>query len=77
MNNQSIPSNASAITPNDTTNQHYLGIYVGATGDIRVQMAGGGAPVTFVGAIAGTMLPIEVTRVYLTGTTAANLVGVW
>jgi hypothetical protein len=77
MNNASIPANAAAITPSNTANQHYLGIYIGAPGDLAVQPAGGGPTVVFVGVVAGTMLPIEVSKVLATGTTAANLVGVW
>lgn len=61
------------------------GLYVGSGGDISVEMAGdnlrgGGmadATVVFVAVQSGTILPISVTRVNSTGTTASNLVALW
>lgn len=48
-------------------------LYIGGAGDIKVDMAGGAAGVTFVGVGVGRF-PISVTRVYLTGTTATGIV---
>ena len=68
---------AFAITPNDATEltQAVRGIYVGGSGDLEVDMAGGETEVVFVGVLAGTILPIEVVRVRDANTTATNLVG--
>lgn len=70
--------NAFAITPSDSTNFSYVtrGIYVGGAGNIAAVMLDGSV-VTFVGAAAGTILPIRVSRVNLTNTTATNLVGIY
>lgn len=49
-------------------------LYVGTTGDVKVTAAGGGA-VTFVGVPAGVILPVMISRVWSTGTTAGSFVG--
>ena len=68
---------AAAITTSDSgTIPTTRGVYVGGTGDVKVDMADRGT-VTFVGVAAGTLLPLQVTRVYATGTTATNLVAVY
>jgi len=51
-------------------------LYVGVTGDLRVITAGG-QDVTFTGIIGGTFIPVQVTKVFSTGTTATNLVALW
>lgn len=54
------------------------GIYVGGAGDVKVDMAGPQAgTVTFSAVPAGTLLPIRVSKVYKTGTTATLLIAVW
>ena len=70
---------AFAITPHDTNDLAYAtrGIYVGATGDVKVDMLGGESAVTFTGLAAGIIHPIRATRVYNTDTTATNIVGVY
>jgi hypothetical protein len=50
-----------------------LGLYVGGTGDVKVDLVGGGT-VTFKAVPVGTILPVQVTKVYATGTTATFLV---
>ncbi len=64
------------ITPNDATDFQYVGkgIYVGGAGDIVVIMANSTTPVTFRSTATGSILPIRVSRVLATGTTATNLV---
>lgn len=57
----------------DTTG-YWRGIYIGVAGDIKVDMAGSGT-VTFT-CVAGQWLPIEVVKVYNTGTDADNIIGV-
>jgi hypothetical protein len=71
--------NAAAITPSDTTDltQFTRFLYVGGTGDVTVNMAGTGATILFKAIPVGTVLPIRVSRVLATGTTATNLVALW
>jgi hypothetical protein len=66
-----------AITPSDTTNfaEAARAIYVGSAGNVAVVPIEGGTAVTFVGAVAGSILPVRAIRVNSTGTTAGSLVG--
>lgn len=65
---------AAAITPSDTADQSYRAIYVGGAGNVSVITAGGNT-VTFTAPPVGTILPVEVTRVRSTNTTATLLIG--
>lgn len=69
---------AAAVTPNDTTDLSTAtrGIYIGGAGDLKVDMLGG-ETVTFFSVPAGTALAIRAIRVYVAGTTATNIVGLW
>jgi hypothetical protein len=71
-------SNAAAVTPNDSTDLTYTtrALFVGGAGNIAVTMAGGQS-VTFTGVTAGALLPIRVTRVLSTGTTATTITAIW
>lgn len=72
------PANgAFLITPNDSTNltQQTTGIYAGGAGNIKVDMINGDT-VTFV-VPAGVVLPVQVRKVYSTGTTASGVVGLY
>ena len=64
------------ITPHNTVPlaDTARALYVGGAGDINIQPLEGPA-ITLVGVPAGALLPISVTRVNVTGTTATNLVG--
>ena len=65
---------ASAVVKSDTTALLATrGLWVGGAGDVAVKMAGDGATVTFLGVPAGTLLPIKVTAVMSTNTTATNI----
>ena len=75
---------ASAVTPSNTvdipaitggTNNGCV-LYIGGFGDLRVETVGGDT-VTFVGVLGGTFFPVQVKRVYATGTTATNIVALW
>lgn len=70
--------NAGAITPNDSTDlfRPTRGLYVGASGDVKVTFVGG-SQATFVGLAPGVIHPFAVERVWATGTTATNIIGVW
>lgn len=64
---------AEAVTTSDTVNLTKVSraLYIGVTGDVKVDMATG-ATVTFKAVPVG-ILPVRVRRVYLTGTTATNI----
>lgn len=83
---------AVAVTPSDTVAISFegksvvtRGLYVGVGGDVSVEMGGedgngkgmADPTVVFTGVATGTVLPIEVTRVNATGTTATNLTAIW
>ena len=71
-------TDAAAITPHDTneiTNPPRA-IYIGTGGNIKVDMTGAGTGITFVNVQTGSILPIRVSLVYATGTTATDLVGI-
>jgi hypothetical protein len=79
-NNISAPGGfAAAITPNDGADINFTSraIYIGGAGNLSVVMSGSGNSVTFVGLAAGTVLPITVSRVMDTSTTATNIVALW
>lgn len=69
-------SHGFSISPNDTTDlpQATRAVYVGADGDLAVVMVSG-ATVSFQALMGGTLLPIRVSKVLATGTTAGALVG--
>lgn len=69
---------AAAITKHDTNVLTYAtrALYIGGDGNVKVTTLGG-EDVTFVGLVAGTVLPIRVTKVFSTDTTATNIVGIW
>ena len=71
-------SHAFDVTPADDEDLAYTtrGIYVGTSGDLKVDLAGSGT-VTFVDIAAGLIHPLRVTRVYDTGTDADDIVGVY
>ena len=63
-----------AVTPHNTTTiDEFRGIYVGVGGDIKIGNADGDA-IVFKNATAGTIIPVYGNLVYLTGTTATDLV---
>jgi hypothetical protein len=76
MQNISIPNNAAAVTPSDTVNNYGLGLYVGGAGNVSIVTAGGDT-VTLVNVQAGSIIPVEFSRVRATSTTATNLVRFW
>jgi hypothetical protein len=51
-------------------------LYIGGDGNVSVETADGSSAV-FVGLIAGTFMPINVTKVKSTGTTATNIIAIW
>lgn len=71
------PGDAAAVTPSDTVNFPEASVvFVGTTGALRVLTAQG-SDVTFNAIPGGTVLPLQVLRVYSTGTTALNLMRIF
>jgi hypothetical protein len=72
---QNTASEGFTITPSDTVSlkQTANAIYVGVAGDVALVTAGGSS-LTFVGVLAGSILPIKARSVLSTGTTATNLI---
>lgn len=70
--------NAFAVTPNNDADlaEDTRGLYVGVSGDVKVDLVGG-TTVTFVNLAAGVIHPIRARRVYATGTDAGDIIGVY
>ena len=68
---------SNAVTPSDTVAiTHTRALYVGAGGSVVVtDMQGNDS--TYVGVLGGTILPIQVTKVKATGTTASNILALY
>lgn len=67
---------AVVITPSDSTDLAIgftRAIFVGGTGDLSVIMLDG-QTITFPSVAAGSMLPLCVSRIRATGTTATNII---
>lgn len=68
-------SQAEVVTPHDTNNiENTRAVYVGGAGNLKILLVNDTDPVTLVGVVAGSVLPIRVKRVYSTDTTATNIV---
>jgi len=51
-------------------------LYIGGAGNLRVLTASGN-DVTLNGVLAGSYVPIQVQRVFSSGTTATNIIAIW
>lgn len=75
-------TDAIAVTPSDTVDipttpaKPVRAVWIGGAGNLRVDTADG-TDVTFTGCLAGSLIPISVTRVYSTSTTATSIVAVY
>jgi hypothetical protein len=67
-------SDAAVVAPSDTTAVSFRSLYIGGAGDVTV-VTSAGVTVDFVAVPAGSILPVSVIKVKLTGTTATNIVG--
>lgn len=69
---------AAAVAPSDSAPLAVTtrALYIGQPGDVAVAMAGGQA-VTFNAVAGGTLLPVRVTAVKATGTTASGILALW
>ena len=71
------PGDAAAVTTSDTVPFTTPSIvFVGGGGTVRVLTAQG-SDVTFIGVLSGSILPVQVSRVYATTTTATNMVRIF
>lgn len=66
------------VTPDDSNDLGYVtrAVYIGGAGDVHVTLKYG-AEITLRGVGAGTVLPIRVSRVWASNTTATDLVALW
>lgn len=70
---QILPADGALVSPSDTVDLTKVSsLFVGTGGNIKVDMVSG-ATLTFYNIPDGCFLPIKVKRVYLTGTTASNI----
>jgi len=71
-------SHGTPITPSDTADLEYTtrAVWVGAAGSLRVTTYGGD-DITLKAVPAGTLMPVGASKVWATGTSAADLVGLW
>jgi hypothetical protein len=67
-----------AVTPHDSTDLTTVSraIWVGTGGNV-VAVTASGSPVTFNNVPDGTLLPIRVSRINSTNTTASDIVALW
>ena len=71
------PGDAAVVTTSDTVNFDTPSVvFVGGGGTVRVLTAQG-SDVTFVGVLAGSILPVQILRVFASTTTATNMVRVY
>lgn len=68
-------SHGFAVTPSDSSllSETTRGIYIGTEGNIAALLLSG-ASVTFSSVPAGSLLPVRLTKIMATGTTASNIV---
>jgi len=62
------------IDSGNHTSLTHNALYVGTGGNVKVNMATGGNGITFSNVASGQILPIQITQVYQSGTTADNMV---
>ena len=73
------PGDAAAVTTGDTSASNFITpsvVYVGGGGNVKVTTAQG-SDVTFSNVLSGTVIPVQVLRVWTTGTTATLMTRVY
>ncbi|MDA5093071.1 hypothetical protein O2N63_03130 [Aliiroseovarius sp. KMU-50] len=72
-------SNAFSVTPDDANDLPVVtrGLYLGETSTVQIVLQGDDTPVTFTNLIGGVVHPLRVKRVYATGSTATDIVGIY
>lgn len=77
MSNQTQPGTSLvAITPGVEIDPPVRAIWIGGAGDVAVVASGDTTARTLRGASAGQLIPVEVRRVEVSGTTATDIVGI-
>lgn len=71
-----FPGDAVAVTTSDTATFNPSVLYVGGAGNLKVTTAQG-TDVTFPSVPAGFVLPVQVIRVWATGTAATSIVRIY
>ena len=71
---QGIASDAFAITPSDSTVIKAQALWIGGAGNVAVKTENG-TTLTFTGAQAGSIIPVRVSQVLATNTTASAIAG--
>lgn len=68
---------AFSIVPADDAELQFVtrSIYVGTGGDVRITDLRGGTAVTFKNVPSGSVLPVRAVKVFATGTTATDMLG--
>ena len=71
-------TSAVVVSPSDSADLSYTtrAVYIGTTGNMKVTMQDSGT-VLFTGIPAGTTLPIRVSRIWSTTTTASTILALW
>lgn len=71
-------SGGAAVVPSDTEDlsDASRSLYVASDGNVVVEMVDG-EELTFTGVKAGSILPVRVTKVKATGTTATGILALW
>jgi len=69
-------SNIPSVSTQDGSGNNGCVLYVGGVGNLKVLTVGGNE-VTFTDVPTGTFVPVQVLRVFATGTTATNIVAIW
>jgi hypothetical protein len=62
------------IDSGNHTSLTHNALYVGTGGNVKVNMGTSGSGITFSNVASGQILPIQITQVYQSGTTASNMV---
>lgn len=78
VSNSPLPATAAfAISTSDATPLPQIprALYVGVTGNVAVRPVGSESDVTFIAVPAGTILPVRVSFVRATLTTATDIIG--
>jgi len=80
---RAVPGNNNAAAVNLASDTAFTPptqrIFVGGTGNVKVDLAGGQTGILYTAVQAGTYLTIRATKIYSTGngTSASNLVAEW
>lgn len=70
--------NAEAVTTSDddALDRTATALYIGSTGDVKVDLENSGSGIIFKSVPVG-FLHVRATKVYATGTTAGNILALW